>query len=110
MHDTFFDHQALWFTAPALVGTAFYLLRLALMTFGLHHGDVGLNVDHGGDVHHGDTNDAFKILSIQGIAAFLMGFGWGGIGALKGQDWSMPTSVMVGIGCGIGMWWLAALL
>ena len=30
-----------------------------------------------------------QILSVQGIAAFLMGFGWGGIGGLLGAGWSM---------------------
>ena len=114
MLDLFFSDHAAWFAIPALIGTAFFALRLVLMTVGLHHGDVGIDVGHGdvhsGDVHHGDSSDAFKILSIQSIAAFAMGFGWGGLGAFRGQDWTFGVSTIFGLGTGIGMWWLLALL
>src|SRR5262245_46747336 len=100
MLDLFFSNHAAWFSIPALIGTAFFALRLLLMSVGLHH-DVGMDVGHGdvhaGDVHHGDSSEAFKVFSIQSIAAFAMGFGWGGLGAFRGQDWTFPVSTMFGL-------------
>src|SRR5204862_1579475 len=92
--------------------------RLLMMSLGLHHGDVGFDVGHGdihassgGDAHSdNDSSDAFKILSIQSVAALLMGFGWGGLGGFRGADWPFATSALFGLATGIGMWWLLALL
>jgi len=111
MHDLFFSGNALWFTIPAVVGSTFFLFRLVLMLLGGHIGDVHFDAAHGGgDLHHGDSNDAFKLLSVQSVAAFLMGFGWGGLGGLKGADWSFTTSTVFAAGIGAGMWWLVGLL
>ena len=115
MIDLFFSQHAGWFAVPALIGTAFFALRLVLMLLGVHHGDVSLDLGHAdvhaGDVHSdSDSSDAFKILSIQSIAAFAMGFGWGAIGGYRGADWSFTTSAVFGLATGVGMWWLLALL
>ncbi len=106
MLDLLFSDNAAWFGVPAVLGTVFFLLRMILMAVG---GDlVG---DHGGsDLHHGDPGDAFKLLSIQSIAAFLMGFGWGGLGGFRGADWSFAASTLLAIGCGVGMIWLLGML
>ncbi len=106
----FSDHAA-WFGVPAVIGTVFFALRLVLMLVGAdfaHH-----DIDAGGgaaDVHHGDPGEAFKVLSIQSIAAFVMGFGWGGLAGFRGSDWSWPASTLFATGCGLGMMWLLAML
>lgn len=110
MLDLFFSDNATWFSVPALVGTGLFLVRVVLMLVG--HADLGVDVDHGEaiNVDHGDSTDAFKVLSIQTIAAFAMGFGWGGLGVLRGTDWDSWLAVPVGIACGVGMVWLLAIM
>jgi hypothetical protein len=109
MLELLFTDNATWFSVPALVGTGLFLVRLILMFLG--HADLGVDMDHpdGSDVSAGDVAD-FKILSIQAIAAFAMGFGWGGLGVLRGSEWSPWLAVPVGIACGAGMVWLLAML
>lgn len=109
--DLFFSGHAGWFTLAAVIGTAVFVLRLVLLLAGLagHDLDLELPADVG-DIHHGDPGDAFKLLSIQSIAAMLMGFGWGGLGALKGAGLPMPISLVVAALTGGGMVWLLAAL
>ncbi|MBC7773437.1 MAG: NfeD family protein [Pyrinomonadaceae bacterium] len=114
MYDIFFSESAAWFTIPAIIGTGVFFLRLVLMSLGgagidMHH-DLGMDVHTDFDAGHGDATHAFQILSIQSIAAFLMGFGWGGIGALRGSGWAPLTSVAVGILCGAAMVWLLGIM
>jgi membrane protein implicated in regulation of membrane protease activity len=107
MSEFFFGGSAGLFTAAALIGTLFFLIRLGLM---LTAGSDMSDVDHGGDLHvdadHPDSTQAFKVLSIQTVSAFLMGFGWGGLGALRGAGWSITTSLTFGLAVGGGMVWL----
>jgi hypothetical protein len=110
MQDFFFADNAGWFTIPAVLGTAFFVFRMIMMIAGGHDGGLDIDVDQGGDLHHGDPSDAFKLLSIQSIGAFLMGFGWGGVGALRGTGLSLSMSLLVAIACGVGMVWLLAIL
>ena len=70
----------------------------------------GADVDLGTDVDSGDSTHAFTLLSVQSVGAFLMGFGWGGLGGLLGFEWAMPMSLLLGIGFGAGMVWLLGLL
>jgi hypothetical protein len=103
-----------WFGIPAVVGTIFFLGRVVLMLVGggdFHHDasfDLsGGDVDAGGmDFQHPDSDTSFNILSIQTIAAFLMGFGWGGLGVVRG--WGLPAllGVPVGIVTGSAMVWI----
>lgn len=128
MYDLLFTNGAAWFTVPALFGTAVFVLRLALMLLGGAH-IGGLDFDHGGGhgggghgVGHGvghhlgvgdvgqDSSYAFEILSFQSICAFLMGFGWGGVAALRASNLGVATSIAVGIGCGGVMVWILALM
>jgi membrane protein implicated in regulation of membrane protease activity len=94
-----------WFTVPAVVGTVFFTLRLLLMMI---VGDGGLDVDI--DDLDGDPGDAFKVLSIQSIAAFMMGFGWGGLAGLRAFGWEWLHSLLLGIAFGMAMVWILALL
>jgi hypothetical protein len=80
-------------------------------------GHGGIDVDHGGDV--GDVNVAadahdsthsFSLLSIQSIAALLMGFGWGGLAAHYALDWPLGYSVLAGAAVGAFMVWLLGVI
>lgn len=76
MWDVFFSGAAIWFTIPALVGTGLFLLKLILMLAGGDHGhDAGVDGHDFGGGHDADLH----ILSVQGVLAFLMGFGWVGL-------------------------------
>ena len=122
--DILFGHGAAWFGIPAVVGTFFFLLRLALMMLGGDTDvdadvdidvDVDLDVDVDGDLDASahdvvDSTGAFEVLSFQTIATFLMGFGWGGLGAFQGAGWSAGWSVLFGVAAGSGMVWLLAKL
>ncbi len=113
MNDLFLGGGAAWFTVPALIGTVFFVLRTVLMLVGGDAGgdvDVDVGVDVDGDLSHADPGHAFQVLSIQTIAAFLMGFGWGGLGGLKGTGWSLTASFTFGLAAGAGMVWLLAKL
>jgi hypothetical protein len=113
-----FGPVAIWFSVPALVGTAFFTLRTVVMLVGgdADSGAGGVDVDvDATDVdsltetgEEGDSAFAFKVLSMQAISAFLMGFGWGGLGALLGSGLAPVTSVAVGLVAGAGMTWLLA--
>jgi hypothetical protein len=108
MFDLLFNDSAAWFTIPAIFGTFVFIVRLVLMLAG-GHSDIGdVHADAGG--HHGDSGEAFQLLSVQSIAAFLMGFGWGGLGGLRGAGWDWTTSLLIGLAAGVGMVWLLALL
>lgn len=110
MADLMFGPVTIWFGVPALVGTAFFSLRMLMMFVGgdgeIDAGDVEVASDAG----DGDSSDTFKVLSIQSIASFLMGFGWGGLGALRGAGWPLPLSIAFGMVAGAGMVWLLARL
>lgn len=108
MLDLLFTDHAAWFGVPAVVGTFFFVLRMVMMFVG---GDLHGDLDAAGvDLHHGDPAEAFKVLSLQSIAAFLMGFGWGGLAGLHGADWSWQASTLLAFGCGVGMLWLLGMM
>jgi len=113
--DLFFGGNAALFGVTAVIGTLFFLGRTILMLVAgdldTHH-DLGFDSGHAGGGadtgDHPDSDTSFKILSIQAIAAFLMGFGWGGLTAVRG--WGLPWLVGVGVGLATGtaMTWLLA--
>ncbi|MFO0830715.1 MAG: hypothetical protein U0637_02615 [Phycisphaerales bacterium] len=108
----FFASPAVWFTVPALLGTLAFIIRLAMLGAGGHHGDGGAG--HGDVGTHGDVMGATDAMhdsapnlsgffSIQSFLALFMGFGWGGLGALKGLGWPWTGAALVGIGAGLAM-------
>ncbi len=115
MYDLFFGQNAAWYTIPAILGTAFFGLRsLLLLIGGGHHiGDLHADV-HAGDMHadgsDSDSTHSFEILSVQTIAAFIMGFGWAGLAGLKGTHWNPLMVNLVATACGCGMVWLLAIM
>lgn len=114
MFSRLFDQDLLLFSIPATFGTALFLLRVALMAIGgeIAHGDTDADLGDGSDVSDGhdgdDSTSSFKLLSLQAIAAFLMGFGWGGLGARLGLDWSLWGSLLLGCAFGAALVWLLA--
>ena len=111
--DLLFGQGAVWFGVPALVGTFFFMLRLIMMFMGGDTDmdadvdiDLDVDMDLDADVDLGDSTHAFEVLSFQTIASFLMGFGWAGLAAFRGEDWGFGLSVFLGIAAGSGMVWL----
>jgi hypothetical protein len=100
MLDFLFEGQAGIFTVPALVGTSLFLLRLAMML-------VGFDADHSHGVephtgeHHADPGEGFKLLSLQTIAAFSMGFGWGGLASMRGSEHGLAFHLLVAVASGL---------
>jgi hypothetical protein len=108
MIDLLFGQHAGWFTAPALLGTLFFLLRLLIPGGDADGADaVGLDsADHSGAGAHHDSQWALRFLSVQAICAFLMGFGWTGFAAYRGSALGPGLSAIVGLGGGVGMAWI----
>lgn len=107
MSDMLFGGGAAWFSVPALLGTGVFLIRLLLMMIGAgHDGDAaGHDADFHSNGHaHGDAHGQHAIMavvSIQGLAAFAMGFGWSGLAAFQGLKWGMIPSMALGVGGGL---------
>ncbi|MBI1304212.1 MAG: hypothetical protein GC172_10550 [Phycisphaera sp.] len=97
LQELFFTGPAPWFTVPALVGTGGYLVRLL---FGGGDDDGAADAADAADA--GAMGDVTATaLSVQGLLAFLMGFGWGGLACLRALEWSGPASVGGGVGTGL---------
>jgi hypothetical protein len=111
MYDLFFSDGAAWFSIPAFVGSAFFLLRIVMLLAGAGHGggDFHGDIGHGGG-HHSDSGHDFQILSVQSIAAFMMGFGWGALAGYRAMHWEIPASLAFGCVAGGGMVYLLAIL
>jgi hypothetical protein len=101
--------DAIWFGVPALVGTLLFVVRMVLMLVGhgVDHAEAG-GGDGGGDGQ--DAAGAFKALSLQMFMAFAMGFGWGGILGMYTLRWDLGRSMLVGVGVGVFMVWLLAVM
>ncbi|MFK7959842.1 MAG: NfeD family protein [Phycisphaerales bacterium] len=117
---------SLWFTIPALVGTIFFIVRLAMATMGIEFGDGadgdagGLDLDFSGAdagdgagpsttddaMDHAETSSVFKFISIQTVTAFAMGFGLGGLMALHTFGLTIVPALGVAIGVGAAFSWL----
>jgi hypothetical protein len=111
MYELFFGDNAAWYTIPAMVGTAFFTLRMVLLLLGAdHHTDFHAGDLDAVDAHHGDSTHSFQFLSIQSIAAFIMGFGWAGLAGHKGTAWGPVLVNAVAIAGGGGMVWLLAMM
>lgn len=95
MFDTLFGGAAPWFTAPALLGTGFLLIQLVM-------GEIGGDLDAEFD----DPGAEAKWLSLQTVAAFFVGFGWLGLGALRLLELGFTASAVVGAAAGFGVAWM----
>lgn len=64
------------FIVSAIAGGALFAVQLVLLFIGGGGGDTDLDLDLDGDAtHHDAGNASFKVLSLQGITAFVMMFG-----------------------------------
>ncbi len=106
MMDALFGAPAPWFTAPALLGTGFLVIQLVMGEIG---GDFDTDLDGDGG-HLDDPGGEAKWLSLQTLAAFLVGFGWMGLAALRLLDLGFTGSAAVGVGGGFGVAWLLVTL
>jgi hypothetical protein len=112
----------------ALFGGGFFILRTILMLAGVGdaHSDMDMDsagvdsadLDHGGhpfeDIDHGDHGDhghgdaGLKLLTIQGITAFVMMFGLTGYAFSRSSFFgSIATIVISGVVGLLGMWLIA---
>lgn len=112
MFDVMFTQEGWMFSIPALFGTFVFLVRIVMMSVGGHG---GLDIDHAGDgVELGadahDSTHSFSLLSVQSIAALLMGFGWGGLTAHYAIELPLTYSVLAGVAVGAFMVWLLGIL
>ena len=85
--------MVLWICA--LAGSTFFLFKVVTSLFaGFDHADTGH--DHMMTHDANDSADAFKILSLYTISAFIMMFGWAGLAALKEFHLPFIGSLVVG--------------
>ncbi len=110
MPDILMADGAVWFSVPAILGTLFFAIRMVGLLAGGGDGGLDIDIDVDVDLDHGDPTEAFKLLSVQSVAAFLMGFGWGGIAGLRGFGWEWVPSMFLGVGVGVAMVWLLTML
>ena len=113
----------LLFVSCAIVGGTLFILRLILMFMG-HVGDAdvdghvdfdgmhdvgGVDVDGGHDFAGHDVSDSdvsFKLLSLQGITAFLTMFGLVGWAILLYGDFHPMIPIIGGTVAGMAMFWV----
>lgn len=93
--------DAVTYSAMALVGTVLFLLRLALAMFGDVLGDFEIEADAG-------TDASFTLFSLLSVMAFIMGTGWMGLACRFDWGLSRPVSVVIAVGFGVLMMFLAA--
>lgn len=109
----------------ALVGTFFFLFRLAAMVVGGfggddgaldHVGDAGTDIDggHGAGTPHSHalhaTDAAFKLVSLQSLTGFFMTFGWAGLAGQKQFRLGTTLSFLIALAAGAVAMFLTAYL
>jgi hypothetical protein len=81
----------------AIITSFVLLIQLVLMLFGFD-GDADVDLDTDLDAH----DSGMGILSVRSVTAFLTGFGWGGVVALR-QGLSVVASTAVATLCGAAL-------
>lgn len=101
MLDWLFADGGLWFSVPAIVGTAYF-------AFSLVAGELGsdLDVDVGEPGHGHAPGAEFRTLSLQTLSAFFMGSGWMGLASLRLLDFGFSGAAMVAVASGVAVAWL----
>jgi hypothetical protein len=94
------------FLSCAIAGGAVFVLRLVLLMFGasVDHPDLAVTHEVGG----GDADHGFKLLSLQGVTAFLLMFGLTGFVMLRNFGARPGWAVAGGTGAGCVMLFLVA--
>lgn len=91
------------FLVSAIAGGAALVLRAGLMLLGV--GDDHA-LAHDASAAHGEGEAATRLLSIQGIAAFLVMFGLAGLAGLRQSHAPAVLAVPVAFGAGLGSMWI----
>lgn len=86
------------YSALALVGTLFFVLRLLFALFGF---DADTDVD--GDFDGSASDASFSLFSLLSILAFLMGAGWMGLAARLEWGLARPWAFLLAMGFGTFM-------
>lgn len=102
----------------ALGGTLFFLLRvMAIIVGGFAAPNLDLNGDGVIDAHElavahgaGNSDAAFKLLSLNSISAFILMFGWAGLAAQNEHQLSNAISLGIALAAGCAMMALVSLV
>lgn len=96
------------FVICAAAGGTLFVIQMVLQLMGfMGHGNLDADLDHRGDAGHTSADFSFKVLSMQGMSAFLMMFGLVGLAALKSfAGGSTSISVATGLVGGVATTWL----
>lgn len=112
-----FSGLDLIFAISAIVGGGLFILRLALLLFGIGHdgdfsgADMG-HVDAAGDAagHDAGQGDGFRLLTVNGGMGFLMMFGLLGLALHRGSHVGETLSIIGAFAGGVAMMALMAKL
>jgi membrane protein implicated in regulation of membrane protease activity len=101
------------FVFSAIVGGGAFVLRTVLMLLGIgvvhsFGGDHDLGADHVGGATHSDTDVGARLISIQGIAAFLMIFGLVGLALTREAGLPPQLAVAIALAAGLAAMWAVA--
>jgi membrane protein implicated in regulation of membrane protease activity len=88
----------------AVAATLFFALRLVVFNF-FDFGDFGDDTSHAME-----SDEVFSFLSLQSILAFLMGFGWIGLAAMREYHLDTLSSLALAFAAGALFTFLSALL
>jgi hypothetical protein len=104
----------------AILGGVFFVFRTILMLAGIGDsdsdtdtgaGDFDHDIGHGDHVDHGDHGDhdaGLRLLTLQGLTAFIMMFGATGFAFSRGSFLSNVMTFIVGAAAGLFAMWLVA--
>ncbi len=92
------------FLGCALIGGGVFVVRTLLQFMGVGGGD---NVDGAaGGADHADSDEGFRVLSLQGISAFCMMFGLVGLALVRQSGVAPPLALLAAAGAGVGTVWV----
>lgn len=104
-----FDGFEIFFLICAVVGGFFVLFRFILQFAG-----VGVDLDPDGpptfDAQHADSDVGFKLLSLQGLSAFLLMFGLVGLALYRQSGVGFFLSIAGGSAAGLAAVWVVGKL
>lgn len=106
-------NDATAYTMIAAVSSILFVIQLVLMAIGAgHHDTSGFNSGDATDTVAGHEGAAatFQLFSVQSVLAFLMGFGWTGLGGLNEWNLSRGVTVLLSFVVGLGFLVLSAFL
>jgi len=116
MADLSFIEIVYW--ASAIIGGTLFLFRAVLFFIAGDVSDVeghdgffgDMDVSDGSaEIHHGDTDLSFKLLSLQSLTAFFMMFGIFGL-AFVAAGWDVIWTVFGGVAIGVFAMWVLSLI